>query len=207
MKLFVKISIGFFAFSSIIASANNKNYIEALEEVIKCSALSYIGSSLYISPEFYDRIKEFEPDYRQLLKDNASNFKLASNAFSKNAELYKDRFQILNNGVYQINFDNSMYEHLMRYKKLISVDINNATSIAEDFKRCQSYEQSFAKLKKSPYDFSWKKLVLSEIHKSLNNKVVITEEQDGVFMMAALHWGHFGYVTKRDVDRALRQSK
>ncbi len=207
MKIFIKCLIGVFTFSSIVASANNKNNIEALDELIKCSALSYIGTAIYIPPEFKEKTKNFDKDHKKILKENSSSFKLASDASQKNAELFKEYFNILNHNTYDINFNDRLHQHLVRYKNLVVADINNSSLLAEEHVRCMSHSKSVAKLKNSPHDYGWKKHVLSEIHKTLTKKYTYTEDHDGMFAMAAVHWGHFGYVTKRDVDRALWQSK
>jgi hypothetical protein len=203
MKIFSKILFVFYSLCAVNAYANNKNNIESLDELIKCSALSYIGTAIYIPPEFDEKIKNFDEDHKKILKDNESNFKLASDASKRNAELYKGYFNILNHDVYDIKFNDRLYQHLMRYKKLVVADINNSSVLAEDHVRCLSHSKSVAKLKNSPHDYGWKKHVLSEIHKTLAKKYNYTEDHDGMFALAAVHWGHFGYITSKDVDKAL----
>ena len=169
--------------------------------------MSYIGAAVYIPPEFERKIKDIDKDHKKFLKDNSSNIKLASDAFKSNSDLFKVYFIILNHDTYDINFNDRLNKHLVRYKNLVVADINNSSVLAEDHVRCMSHSKSFAKLKNSPHDYGWKKHVLSEINKTLNKKYNYTEDHDGMFVMAAVHWGHFGYLSRGDFNKALSKSK
>lgn len=196
-------------FLSIALTLSLKSYANtksALDELVQCAALYYIATAIYVPLDSVDKITDFDDEDKKYIKSEQKNLKFVSEMFGDRAEKTSYLFKSLITNEKTDLFEIIYERKLQKYKSLILRDELFAIKMGSDYERCQSYNDSIAKIKKSPNDPSWKKMILNEIHsKSLvNNKP--NDNQVGLYAISGYHWKYMNFITNKDVKDFLKKT-